>query len=883
MEKSFYIIDAYAHIFRSYYAIRNLDNNAIFGFTRILLKLFKDFNPEYAVCVFDTGKPTFRHEMFKDYKATRKKMPEDLAMQIPKIKEIVDAFNIKRLEIDGLEADDLIARLSHKASKEGFKVYIVSSDKDLFQLVNDNVFILDPKKDYKVYDSKGIEEFFGVSPDKVADVLALMGDSSDNIPGAKGIGEKTAKKLIKEFGTIERLYHNLYLVKGKMREKLEKSRENVFLSKKLVLLDKDRELNLNIEDFKVEKPDFEKLYEIFKELKFNSLIKELNLSGKEGKKAVKKDYFLIDTVDKLKDFVKILQKQSFFAFDTETCDLDTVSPKLAGISFSFEKDKGYYVAIISENTEILPKETVIFMLKPVFENPEIKKCGHNLKYDYQVLKGHGIEVKGIEDDSMLLSYLLNSNLRQHNLDDAAEEYLDYQTVKYGELTENKKVSICSLPAEKVFKYASEDSDIAFQLCDILKPKVKKLNMEKLYRDIEIPLIKILAEMELNGVLIDRDFLQKLSTEFEERLKHLEREIFEEAGCEFNINSPKQMGEVLFEKLKLPVLKKTKKTKSYSTSHEILEQLANDFRIAKLIVEYRKFGKLKSTYIDALPKLIHPQTGRIHTSYNQTVTATGRLSSSNPNLQNIPARTEEGRLIRKAFVVPENCLLLSADYSQIELRVLAHLSGDKTLIEAFKKGADIHRQTASHLFGVPEDKVGEDIRAKAKAINFGIIYGKKEYSLSQELGITPKEAKAFIESYFEKMPSVKEFIEKTIEKAKEKGYVKTLFGRIRYVPEFKSNNFNVRQHGERIAINTVIQGTAADIIKIAMINVYKRLRKELSETKMIMQVHDELVFEIPEKMKKEASEIIKYEMEQAASLNVPLTVNIAFGKNWAEAK
>ncbi|BBB33057.1 DNA polymerase I [Thermotomaculum hydrothermale] len=883
MEKSFYIIDAYAHIFRSYYAIRNIDNNAIYGFTRILIKLFKDYNPEYAVCVFDTGKPTFRHEMFEDYKATRKKMPEDLAMQIPKIKEIVDAFNIERLEIEGLEADDLIATLSYKASQEGFKVYIVSSDKDLFQLVNDNVFILDPKKDYKIYDSKGIEEFFGVSPDQVADVLALMGDASDNIPGAKGIGEKTAKKLIKEFGSLDRLYNNLYLVKGKTKEKLEKSRENVFLSKKLVELDIHRNLNIDIESFRVKQPDFEKLYSIFRELKFNSLIKELELEGKTAHKEEEKEYVLIDTIEKLKEFIKILQKQKFVAFDTETCNLDIVSPKLAGISFSFEKNKGYYIPLISENKEILPTQTVISLLKPVLENEKIKKCGHNLKYDYQVLKGHGIEVKGIEDDSMILSYLLNSNLRQHNLDDAARDYLDYTTIKYKELTEDKKLSFCDLPAEKVYKYSSEDSDVALQLTNLLKNKVKELNMEDLYKNIEMPLVKILAEMELNGVLVDRDFLEKLSKEFEEKLKKLEMEIFEEAGCQFNINSPKQLGEVLFEKLQLPVLKKTKKTKSYSTSHEILEQLANDFKIARLIVDYRKFGKLKSTYVDALPKLIHPKTGRIHTSYNQTVTATGRLSSSNPNLQNIPARTEEGKRIREAFIAPEGYKLISADYSQIELRVLAHLSGDKTLIEAFKKGADIHSETASQLFGVSADKVTSELRAKAKAINFGIIYGKKEYSLSQELGITPKEAKDFIQSYFEKMPSVKEFIENTIENAKKEGFVKTMFGRIRYVPEFKSNNFNIRQHGERIAINTVIQGTAADIIKIAMINLDKRLRDLKESAKLIMQVHDELIFEVKEENIEKISKIVKEEMENAADLTVPLTVNISIGNNWAEAK
>ncbi len=883
MEKSFYIIDAYAHIFRSYYAIRNLDNNAIYGFTKILIKLFKDFNPEYAVCVFDTGKPTFRHEMFEQYKANRKKMPEDLAMQIPKIKEIVDAFNIKRLEIDGLEADDLIATLAHKGAEKGYKVYIVSSDKDLFQLVNENIFILDPKKDYKVYNSKGIEEFFGVSPEQVVDVLSLMGDTSDNIPGAKGIGEKTAKKLIKEFGSIEKLYNNLHLVKGKMKEKLIASREDVFLSKKLVELDIHRDLDIKIEDFKVKKPDREKLYSLFKELRFNSLLKEFGLEPLVEKNNKDKNYNLVDTPEKLKKLAEELTKKEYVALDTETCNLDTVEPELAGISFSFKENTGYYIALISENKEVLPLETVVPTLKQILENPEIKKCGHNLKYDYQVLKGCGIEVKGIEDDSMILSYLLNSNLRQHNLDELAREYLDYSTKKYSELTSNKKLSICDLNAKDVYKYASEDADISLMLVNKLKQKVKKRDMENLYKEIEIPLTLVLAEMELNGVLIDRDFLEKLSIEFEGKLKKLEKEIFEEAGCVFNINSPKQLGEILFEKLQLPVLKRTKKTKSYSTSHEILEQLANDFRIARLIVEYRKFGKLKSTYVDALPKLIHPKTGRIHTSYNQTVTATGRLSSSNPNLQNIPARTEEGKLIRKAFIAPEGYLLLSADYSQIELRVLAHLSKDRTLIEAFKNGADIHRQTASHLFGIPENEVNDSLRSKAKAINFGIIYGKREYSLSRELGITPKEAKEFIDNYFEKLPEVKEFIDKTIENAKKEGFVKTMFGRIRYVPEFKSNNFNVRQQGERIAINTVIQGTAADIIKIAMVNLHKRLKKELLDAKMIMQVHDELIFEVKESDVENLKRIVKEEMEGAAKLDVPLTVNIATGKNWEEAK
>jgi len=876
-KKKLFIIDSFAHIFRSYYAIRNLTNNAVYGFAKTLIKLVKDYKPDYIVAVFDVSKKTFRHEMYEKYKANRKAMPDDLREQIPIIKQLTDALNIKRIEKEGLEADDIIAAIAKKGQEQGYDCYIVSSDKDLFQLVDDNISMLDTKKDYKILGKDEVLEFFGVEPSKVADVLALMGDASDNIPGAKGIGEKTAKQLISEYGSLENLYNSLDEIKGKKREKLETSKEDVFLSKKLVTLKPEDADEFQIEEYKFKEPEPEKITSILRELNFFSLLKEFE----KEKKPDKRDYKLIDNEQEFYNFLSLLKKQKSFSFDFETCTLDTISPQVAGISFSFKEHSGYYIALISENKEVLNADTVFSMLKPFFEEEKIKKTGHNLKYEYAVLKSCGITLKGIENDSMLLSYLLNSSYRHHSIDELAMKHLGIQTTSFKQLTEGK--SICELPASSVCSYACEDSDISLRLANSFKKKIKKEQMDSLYETIEKPLISILAEIERNGVLIDKEFLNKLSEEFGKKIEALEKEIFKEAGVEFNVRSPKQLGEVLFLKMKLPVLKKTKKTKSYSTSHETLELLANDYKIAKLIVEHRMYSKLKSTYVDSLPTLINEKTKRVHTSYNQTITATGRLSSSDPNLQNIPIKTEEGRLIRQAFIADEGKVLVSADYSQIELRILAHLSEDETLIEAFKEGKDIHKRTASEIFRVPESEVTDEMRAKAKTVNFGVIYGKSEFSLSKELGISIGEAKEFINYYFERMPKVKEFIENTIESARKEGKVKTMYGRLRTIPEIKSSNGNIRKHGERMAVNMPIQGSAADIIKIAMINMSNRLEKEQLDVKMIMQVHDELVFEVAENQVEDLKKIIKVEMEDCFELKVPLAVNIAVGKNWSEAK
>lgn len=876
-KKKLFIIDSFAHIFRSYYAIRNLTNNAVYGFATTLIKIIREFKPDYIVAVFDAGKTNFRHDMFDAYKANRKPMPDDLREQIPQIKRLVDALNIVQVEKEGYEADDIIAQIAKKGGREGFENYIVSSDKDLFQLVDENIFMLDAKKDYKILGEAEIEEFFGVAPSKVGDVLALMGDSSDNIPGAKGIGEKTAKQLIVEFGSLENLYNSLDKIKGKKRENLENSKENVELSRQLVELKTDIDEDYEIEEYKYKEPEKDVIVSLFRELGFFSLLKEYEGEPKEDKR----DYRLIDNEQDFYNFLNILKKQKKFSFDFETCSLDTICPQIAGISFSFNEHEGVYVALISEGKKLMEQKMVFSMLKPFFEEENIKKTGHNLKYEYAVLKSLGITLNGIDNDSMILSYLLNSSFRHHSIDELSSKHFGLKTITFKELTNG--LSICEIDAKKVSDYACEDSDIALRLANKFIKKVKKEKMEGLYKDIERPLIPILAEVERNGVLIDKDFLDDLSEKFGEKLETLEKAIFKEAGVEFNVRSPKQLGEVLFLKMKLPILKKTKITKSYSTSHEILEELALTYDIARLIVDHRMYAKLKSTYVDSLPTLIHPETGRVHTSYNQTIAATGRLSSTDPNLQNIPIRGEEGKQIREAFIAPEGKVLVAADYSQIELRVLAHLSQDETLMNAFKEGKDIHKRTASEIFSVPENDITNEMRSRAKTVNFGVIYGKSEFSLSKELGITIGEAREFINYYFERMPKVKGFIVKTIEDAKVDGKVTTMFGRVRTIPELKSSNGMIKKHGERMAVNMPIQGSAADIIKIAMINMANRLKSEDIDAKMIMQVHDELVFEVAENQVENLSKMIKEEMEDYFKFDVPFCVNIAVGKNWSEAK
>ncbi len=877
MAEKLYLIDSYAHIFRSYYAIRNLTNNAVFGFTRTLMMLIEQFHPEYMVAVFDSKGPTFRHDMYPEYKANRKKMPDDLQEQIPLVHEIVDAFGLPKIATPGLEADDLIATLAYEGRKAGFEVYIVSSDKDLFQLVGNGVYMLDPRKNYLVMGEKEVTETFGAPPGKVAEVLALMGDSSDNVPGAKGIGPKTAIQLIQAFGSIEGIYDNLDQLKGKKRENLEESRELVKLSRELVTLKPAPEIPIPLDSCRFNPPLPETLIPIFKKLNFQTLIKEVGM----GEAKPDTDYHMLDTMSAVDALVQKLSGEPFFAFDFETCSLDTITPEIAGISFAVEPGKAVYIPFISRGQKVLDSDTVLQKLKPLMENPKIGKIGHNIKYEYEVLLSKGIHLSGIRDDSMLQSYLLDAGLHRHSLDEAAARILNRQTTTFKELTGG--LSFCELTAEKVVDYACEDSDVTLQLAEKFRPRMEEEGLNPLYEEIERPLIPVLGEMERAGVLVSRRFLNNLSSEFSGKLQVLEREIYKAAGVEFNINSPKQMGFILFEKMGLPILKKTKKTRSYSTSHEVLEELAVSYDIARFIVEYRMFSKLKSTYVDALPQMIHPATGRIHTSYNQTVAATGRLSSSDPNLQNIPIRSKEGMRIREAFIAPEGMQLLSADYSQVELRVLAHLSGDETLIQAFRDGEDIHTRTASELFNVPLETVTPELRSRAKAINFGVVYGKREFSMAKELGISVKEARDFITHYFERMPLVKTFIDEVIETTKRTGEITTLFGRKRKIPEINSKNGNLRQSGERMAVNTPIQGTAADIIKKAMINIHNRLTDSKLNAKMTMQVHDELIFEVADRDIEALSQLVTEEMEHVIEMAVPLKVNIGIGHNWASAK
>ncbi len=878
MARKLFIIDAYAHIFRSYYAIRNLSNNAVYGFTRILMRLIDQHRPEAVVAVFDSKGPTFRHEMYPEYKANRAKMPDDLRDQIPLIHEVTAAFAIPELEQPGLEADDLIAVMAEQGREEGYDVYIVTSDKDLFQLVEEGVYILDPRKEDRILDAAGVKETFGVEPEKVAQVLALMGDSSDNIPGAKGIGPKTAIQLITQYGSIDGIYENLEDIKGKKRENLEESRDNVRLSLDLVTLKRDADIPFKPDAWTYTPPEPEAIAPVLRKLNFQSLLKEL---GAEDSPAPEDRYRMAASREEADAAIGELKKHNRFAFDFETCDLDTVSPRLAGISLCWNAHEAVYIPFLSEGTPVLEPQDILNELKPMLEDPDIVKVGHNLKYEYEVLQAFGITLRGVLRDSMIQSYLLDATLRQHSLDDLAPRFLGRNTITYKELVGDG--SFCDLKAEDVYRYACEDSDVAWQLAAHFEPQMETQGLTGLYQDIEAPLVPVLGDMERHGIRVDRDFLQSLSEEFAGKLDDLETAIYREAGTEFNINSPKQLGTILFDKMGLPVVRRTKKTKNYSTSHEVLEELATDHEIARLVVDYRMFAKLKSTYVDALPELIHPKTGRIHTSYNQTVAATGRLSSSNPNLQNIPIRTSEGQRIREAFVAPEGMVLLAADYSQVELRVLAHLSEDETLTRAFREGEDIHARTARELFGVEPEDVTPELRTRAKAINFGVVYGKREFSMARELGIPVGEAREFIEHYFERMPAVRRFIDHTIESTRENGYISTLFGRKRTVPDINSKNGNLRQAAERIAVNTPIQGTAADIIKLAMIRIHHALAESSLTAAMILQVHDELVFEVKEDQVDALRDLVTAHMTGVMDLSVPLAVNTATGTNWAKAK
>ena len=888
-EKTLYLIDGSAYIYRAYHAIRSLTNskglptNAAFGFTRMLLKLIEDRAPEYIVMFFDAKGPTFRHEMYADYKANRPPMPDDLSIQIPYIKEITKGFNMPVVEMSGYEADDLIGTFSRIAEKAGFNVVMVTGDKDFMQLVTDKAIIWDPMKE-KTIDSDAIRTTYEVEPSQMIDVMGLSGDTADNIPGVPGIGQKTALSLIKTYKSMKQLYEQIDTIKKKKQhENLVKYKDQAFLSRELVTINTDVPLPFNPEEFKSKTPDNNILSMLFKDLEFRQLQqafpRQSDLSGKS--------YSLVNSIDALSDLISRLEAAEMFAVDTETTSENPMNAKLVGLSFAIKPDEAFYIPCCHDYPDVpdqLDLADVLTLIKPVLENPAIKKIGQNIKYDWIVLSRHGINLAGVMFDTMLASYLLNPSKRAHNLDQIALDFLDHRTITYKEVvgTGDKSSGFAGVSIEKAVPYACEDADVTLMAYNVLKPMLKKAGLTELFKNVEMPLVPVLMKMEMTGICVDMEKLSSLSKSFEHQLERLEDSIYSIAGEEFNINSSQQLGRILFEKLNLPTQKKTKKKTGYSTDVDVLTVLADQHELPAIILRYRTLSKLKSTYTDALLELVHPETGRIHTSFNQTVTATGRLSSSNPNLQNIPIRIDEGREIRKAFIPRKGWSMVSADYSQIELRILAHYSDDQILIKAFKDDEDIHTRTAAEVFQVFPSFITSELRQQAKVINFGIVYGMSAYGLSKELGISRKMATTYIKNYFARYKGVKEFIDRAIEDARQTKKTSTLLDRIRLLPDINSSNRNVREFAERTAINTPIQGSAADLIKVAMINVDSALRDRNLKAAMLLSVHDEIVFETPPDEIDLVQELVKNIMEGVWDLKVPLKVNIASGINWAEA-
>ncbi len=888
-DKTLYLIDGSAYIYRAYHAIRSLANskglptNATFGFTRMLIKLIEDRSPEYVVMFFDAKGPTFRHELFQDYKANRPPMPEDLSIQIPFIKEITHGFNIPVIEMQGFEADDLIGTFRHQAEKAGFFVVMVTGDKDFVQLVTDNAVIWDPMKE-KTIDINTVRDDFGVEPYQMIDVMALSGDASDNIPGVPGIGPKTALSLIKTFGTVEHLYERVHTItKKKQHENLVQYKKQALLSKELVKINIDVPFPFNTENFKYQAPDNTKLSKLFKDLEF----RQLQQAFPRRSDLSNKNYRAIYDMSTLFDLIKRLKESEMFAIDTETTSKDPMKANLVGMSFSMKPNEAFYIPCAHDYPEApaqIELESVLSQLKPLLENPDVKKIGQNIKYDWMVLKRHGINLAGVMFDTMLASYLINPSKRAHNLDQIALDFLDHKTITYKEISGKgqRDVSFAEIPLEKAMPYSCEDADITLMAYHVLMPLIENAGLMELYNNVELPLVPVLMNMEMTGVCVDREKLTELSKSFEHQLEQLESMIYSVAGEEFNIKSSQQLGRILFEKLKLPVQKKTKKKTGYSTDVSVLTALADKHELPEIILRHRTIAKLKSTYTDALLDLVHPETGRIHTSYNQTVTATGRLSSSDPNLQNIPIRTDEGMEIRKAFVPRKEWILVSADYSQIELRILAHYADDDILIKAFNNNEDIHTRTATEVFQVFPSFVTSELRRQAKVINFGIVYGMSPYGLSKELGISQKMAKTYIDNYFSRYKGVKRFVDQTISDARKTKKTSTLLGRIRLLPDINSSNKVVREFAERTAINTPVQGTAADLIKLAMIRVDAAFREGGLNSAMLLSVHDEIVFEVPPEELASVKVLVKEIMEGIWSLKVPLKVNLASGNNWAEA-
>ena len=924
-----FLIDAYALIYRSYYAFlknprinsKGMNTSAIFGFINSLEDVLKRENPTHIAVAFDPKGPTFRHEAYELYKAQREETPEVIRQSVPIIKDIIEAYNIPILEVPRFEADDVIGTVSKQAEKEGFEVYMMTPDKDYGQLVSEHIFMYRPKfgGDYEVMGVKEVLNKYSLtSVDQVIDLLGLMGDSSDNIPGCPGVGEKTAQKLLEEYGSIENLLENTDKLKGALQKRVTENAEQIRFSKFLATIKTDVPIQFDAAKCVREKPNETRLTEIYTELEFRTFINKMTGEEKKSAPAPQKVvakgpvqgnlfdlfateepsvpkystlanlktilhvYKTVDTEEEMAKLGRFLADQDFFAFDTETDGIDPLTAGLVGMSFAVKENEAWYVPVPADKEEATK---VVAHFSPALQNRKSQKIGQNIKFDMIVLRKYGVRVAGPLFDTMIAHYLLNPELR-HGMDYLAETYLKYKPVPISQLIGPKgKNQLCmrDVPLAQIAEYAAEDADVTLKLKNFFAPELKKAGIESLFFDIEMPLIYVLVEMEVTGVKLDTVALKQSSEELTAALNNLEKEIYELAGVKFNINSSKQVGEVLFEHLKIEEKAKKTKTGSYSTSEDILEKMRSKHPVVGKLLEYRGLKKLLSTYIDALPELINPETGKVHTSFNQTVTATGRLSSTNPNLQNIPIRDELGREIRKAFIPDnEDCTFFSADYSQIELRIMAHLSQDEHMIEAFRSGADIHSATAAKIYGIPVEEVTGDMRRKAKTANFGIIYGISIFGLAERLNIPRAESKELIEGYFKSYPGIRDYMDESIRIAKEKGYVETIFKRKRYLPDINSHNAIVRGYAERNAINAPIQGSAADIIKVAMVRIYNRFEEEGLKSKMILQVHDELNFNVCQDEQEKVRQIVLEEMENAIQLQVPLIADCGEGKHWLEA-
>lgn len=895
------LIDGNSLAYRAFYALPDtmrtssgITTNAIYGFTTMVLKILED-KPDFVAIAFDLKGPTFRHKEYKEYKATRQKAPPALTDQMPYVRQMAEALDIPIFEIEGFEADDVIGTLAKEAEDQGFNVLIVTGDLDATQLVDDKIKVLSTRKgisDIVTYDAAAVKHKFGVGPEHITDFKGLSGDPSDNIPGVPKIGEKTAVELITRFGSVENIIKNIDKIeKASIKKTLEENQALAYLSKKLATIVKNVPIDIDFNKMSRKEISPEKVLPIFEKLEFESLAKKYVgetiegdlLEHKRGKiKELKANYVIIDDEEKLEALSKALCSAEAFAFDTETTGQDPFAAKLIGLSFSMEPYSAYYIPVGHNEGKQIKESLVISKVKGPLESPKIKKYAQNAKYDIEVLQNHGIQVQGLSFDTMVAAYLIDPTSGGYGLKSMAKALLDRKMIDYTDIVDDKNKTLADYPIDVVCDYASSDSDVTLQLVEIFKKRLKALGMESLMDSIEIPLVEVLSEIETNGIFIDVNKLNGLSKKMEKEMKDLERNIVAIAGEEFNLNSPKQLQVILFDKLGLPITKKTKT--GASTDASVLEELAEKFEIAQKLLEYRQYSKLKSTYVDVLPALMNEKTGRIHTSFNQTITATGRLSSSNPNLQNIPSKGEMGKEIRAAFIPQKKgWKILAADYSQIELRILAHLSGDELMAKFFMEDRDIHRATAAEVFGVTEDKVTTKMRDAAKIVNFGVIYGMSDFGLAKSLKIKRTEAGEYIKKYFEKHSGVKKFIDNTIEQARKDGYVCTLLGRRRPMPDINNPNWNLKSFAERTAINTPVQGTAADIIKVAMINISRDLRDKRLESKMILQVHDELVFECPPDEVDEVKKIAEHEMVNAIKLDVPVKVNIGVGDSWGEAK